>query len=234
MPILTDIEIGIGPEDTDSMPSMRRQGPLRSRASSLAREIVPELLRSAVPGPSIAWNIVDVVGRHGGSVVLDGGREIEAPVLAHRLSNAKQIAFLVATLGGGVGDFISRLFASGQQVKAVLAEELANVWLRKVGEHGKACIDMSACSSGMQVSGPLSAGDDGFPLEAQAAVLALAQSEGISVGLTGRAMMNPRHSVSSVFGVGQRMSSWTHAENCTACRAGERCPYRSPETAVAG
>lgn len=233
MPVLTDIAVSIGPEDTGSMPSLRRDGPLRLRMTSLAGEIVPELLEDAMPTPSIAWNIVDVAERKDGSVTLDGGREITAPILAHRLRNANRIAFLVATLGSGVGDFINRLFATGQQLKAILAEELANVWLRKVSDYGQRCIDVAACSSGMQVSGPLFAGDDGFPLEAQAAVLALARSEGIGIRLTGQGMMNPRHSASSVFGVGQRMKSWTQAQNCAACRAGERCPYRSPDEAVA-
>ena len=232
MTILSDIAIGIGPEDVASMPSLRRDGPLRSRLSSLAQELVPELLSSAAP--ALAWNIVDVVGRRGGNVILDEGREIAAPVLAHRLRNADRIAFTVATLGSGVGDLIGRLFESGQQLKSVLAEELANVWLRKISEHGQRCIDMEACASGLQVSGSLSAGDDGFPLETQASVLALAQSESIRVELTGQGMMNPRHSVTGAYGIGKRMKRWTQAENCSTCRAGERCPYRCPDDAVAG
>lgn len=230
--VLGDIAIGIGPEDVASAPSLRRDGPLRSRVSSLAQELIPELLSSAVP--AISWNMVDVVGRRGVSVILDGGREIAAPVLAHRLRNASKIAFLVTTLGSGVGDFISGLFASGEQLKAVLAEELANVWLRKVSEHGQHCVGVEACVSGLQVSGVLSAGDSGFPLEAQASVLSLARSECIGVELTGQGMMSPRHSVTGVFGIGHRMRSWTQAETCAECRAGERCPYRSPDDAVAG
>jgi len=69
---------------------------------------------------------------------------------------------------------------------------------------------------GLTLSGELRPGDPGLALEAQAAVLRLAQAEAIEVALRGAHTLVPLKSLSMVMGVGLDLpsASWSRCDLC--------------------
>ena len=72
------------------------------------------------------------------------------------------------------------------------------------------------------MSGELRAGDPGLALDAQAAVLRLAQAGGIGVRLGSGQEMQPLKSVSMVFGIGVDLPK-THWSRCDDCSSRAKC-----------
>lgn len=226
MPVIVDINIGLNAEEAVTIPGLRCRGLMQKRILSLLPGIFDEIKQSSLVRPAIAWEIVEVETIKDGVMKLHDGSRLQAPLLSHRMRRASRLAFIVATLGEGIGRHINGLFNSGQQLKAILTEEIANAWLFRVSQLSQEWVDKEAAKTGLQASGSLSPGDEGFPLQGQAQVLEQSGAARLGIALSEYSMMTPRHSLSSVIGLGRRMQRWTQVENCAECRARDRCPHR--------
>ncbi len=226
MPVIHDIDVSLEAEEVEKLPGFGRRGPMDKRIRSTLPEILDDIERCNLLRPSLAYGVVPVKSIGRGVIELDQGRRLHAPLLTRRLARASSLAFGVATIGNAIAETIGQLFNAGKQFKAVLMEEIANACLYKVSMQFQQRVDEVAGETGLQTSGTLAPGDSGFDLGEQDRVLALAGAKRIGVSLTGSLMMKPRHSISNVIGIGQRMKKWTKAESCSTCPAYDRCQHR--------
>lgn len=226
MPVIYDIDAGFAADEVERLPGLLCRGRLHKHVLPMVTEILDDIEKHHLLQPALAYGIVPVKSKSNGVIELEQGSRLYAPLLAHRLARASGLAFGVATIGSAIAETIEQLFRAGRQFKAVLMEEIANACLYKVSMQFQQRVDDEAGLTNLQTSGTLAPGDEGFDLSGQDQVLALSGAAAIHVSLSGSFMMKPRHSVSSVIGIGRRMQKWTQIENCSMCKSRERCPRR--------
>lgn len=197
-----------------------------SRLESLLPEILASIDRNKLIESSTCYEIVPVRKIQPGQITLGSGDVLRAPLLAHRLARASHILFSVTTIGTAIAENIRRCFDDGKNIQAIFMEELANIALFDATDRLRSLAERCATDMGLRASGPLSPGDfDGFGLDQQPIVLALAGAQRSGITMTQAGQMNPVHSVSVVIGFGKDMRNWTRLDDCNSCRSRDRCQH---------
>ena len=227
MPVVDNFTIEFQIQDADKLKSLSYTGSMHPRIRGLLPEILAYLHEADLVVPAISYEIVKIDSIKPGLISLRGGNTLLTPLLSHRLAGASYISFGVTTIGTGIAKTVSRWFAEGRHVKAYVLEEIANALLFKVSEKLQELIETQAALLGLSTGGPVSPGDhDGFEIDQQKTVLALAGAGAIGIKMTSTNQMDPVHSVSFVSGIGRKMKKWSRADNCSICRAREKCIHR--------
>lgn len=227
MPVVKDINIDFQLHEADKLKSLGGSGTIHPRIRGLLPEILDCLHNENLVAPAIGYEIVKVDAIDPGVVTLDGGRTLYSPLLSHKLAKASSMSFSVATIGASIGKTIRQWFADGRHVKAFVLEEIANALLFKVLEQMRVTIEAQAEHMGLMTSGPLSPGDhDGFDIDQQGTVLTIAGAAKLGISMTRTNQMDPVHSVSVVTGIGKKIKKWSRLDNCSICRARDKCVHR--------
>lgn len=226
MPIINDISLNLTLDDAFQFLGARCHGLVRSKSVDVIKLLLDEITTQPILQPKISYTRVPVEAISNGRIYVPGGKCLSSAIGAHRLKKATHLLLGVCTLGDRVESAISQYFNKKQRFKAVMMGELANLALFSLSEKLQSLADAAAEDMGISASGPLSPGDDGFALTSQELVIDLAGAEVIGVSSTSTQMMTPHHSLSVVYGLGNRMPRWSQAENCEGCRARERCRHR--------
>jgi hypothetical protein len=235
MPVINDKTFDLDMPKLERLAGLDGNRVISRRLKDLLPEILAETDRTALIAPSICYEVVAVEEITPGTMTLDNGAALQAPLLAHRMARASHVLFGVATIGGAMAEAVHRCFRGGKTVKAVLIEEVANAALFETANALHALAAEQAAGLGLSASGPLSPGDhDGFGLDQQATVLALAGADSLGIAMTRTGQMTPIHSASVVIGIGRRMRKWTRIDDCKTCRSRKKCGHylRSLETAA--
>ena len=233
MTVIRELDVTLDAEDAKAFPGLYCRGLGHERMLAVVPDIIDDVESGQLISPGIVYNIVDIARKELGTLTLADGSQLTSPLLAHRMSGASRLAFIVVTIGDGVAGYISDLHAADELVKAFVSEEIANAYLFDVSSHVEVLIEEAATADGMQVSGPLSPGDEGFPMELQSQVLALAGAKEIGIELSEASMMRPRFSISIVIGLGKRMHKWSQLDNCAVCASRDSCRHRKAAEAMA-
>lgn len=195
----------------------------REKLVALREEALAMVDQSGLVQPRGSWRIVPLEGEPGqaGRLCLEG-REIEAPWLVPTSGRLTAVACAVATLGPGLDERVSALFAERRASLAVALDSVGNELLFALSRKLQDRLWADARRQGLTVAGELRAGDPGLQLQAQRTVLALAGADRIGLTLTHTMMMNPTKSTSIVQGVGHELppQSWSR---CDTCRSRDRC-----------
>lgn len=226
MPIVKGATLALTFEEIAQYPGLRCRGLARSKSADLLRSHLKEINSQSLFQPDFAYNIVPLEHISQGCMYLPGNKVLPAPIAAHRLKRASHVVLAVCTLGEEIDSAISQLFHRKKRFHAMIMEELSNYALFKLSGLLEERVTKEADGLGLMASGPLSPGDDGFELSAQQLIIDLAGAADIGVNLSSGQMMNPRHSVSILYGLGKQMPQWTHAQNCEDCSSRERCKHR--------
>lgn len=235
MPVIDEQAIATatrGPGGYAGLPCSRQAA---ARVRALLPEVLAEVDERGLITPRICYEVVAVGRTRRGRITPEGGPVLTAPLLAHRLARATHMLFGTATIGAAMADEIRSCFSAGQNLKAVLMEEIANVALFEAANELLCAAQEQASRMGLSASGPLSPGDhEGFGLDQQATVLALAGAGRIGISLTSTAQMDPVHSASVVIGLGRNMRKWTRLDDCRSCKSRQKCSHylRSLEPAA--
>jgi len=165
-------------------------------------------------------------------VLQAGGESLEAPWLLPASGQLTALACGVCTLGPALERRVSELFGERRASLAMALDELGNELLFDISRRAQDRMQAEASRSGLCMSGELRAGDPGLALEAQGAVLRLADAAAIGISLSEGFLMHPLKSTSMVMGVGVDLpaSSWSR---CDSCRSREKCGVRSRAMAAA-
>jgi len=178
--------------------------------------------------PAISYSLHAVTARERDSLRLAEGSCIRSQLLAHRLRRATHVAVGVCTLGQAVDGAIRQCFGDGRGLQSLIMDTIATLALYQVGETFESTVRSFAAEMGLQASGALSPGEDGFDLSEQAKVVRLGDGASIGVVLTDAGVLVPHKSMTMVVGLGQQLPSWDRGENCSRCKARDRCPFRRP------
>ena len=227
MPVIKDFDIGLQLNEVDKLKSLSGSGSMHPRIRGMLPEILECLHKDKLVAPGISYEIMKVDAIQPGFITLDGGGALKSPLLSHRLARASSMSFSVATIGASIGKTIRQWFTDGRHVRAFVLEEIANALLFKVLEQMRITIETQAEQMGLTTSGPLSPGDHhGFDIDQQETVLTIAGASKLGISLTATNQMDPVHSVSVVTGIGKKIKKWSRMDNCSICRARDKCVHR--------
>ncbi len=112
-----------------------------------------------------------------------GGETLPASWLIPESGELTAVACGVCTLGQRLEQRVSALFVQRHAALAMALDQLGNELLFTVSRRAQDRMQADATRRGLCLAGELRAGDPGLPLEAQGAVLRLAQSENVGVAL---------------------------------------------------
>jgi hypothetical protein len=226
MPVISDLHVPLTTEAVS-----RAWGPSRARLTTprmLARvsDILARMDAEQWLRPAITYRVSKVVASGPGWMELAGGSRLRAPLLNHHLPRATHLAAGVCTLGSALENQVSKWFASSERLSAVVLDDIGTFALYELSDRLEAILQQAAASMGLEASGVLAPGEDGFDLAEQRTVAQLAGGTEIGVSLTSTAMFVPRKTVSLLVGFGHRMPRWSRGERCAVCSSRERCPHR--------
>jgi hypothetical protein len=156
-----------------------------------------------------------------------GGERLFAPWLLPESGELTAIACGVCTLGPNLERRANELFAERQASLAMALDELGNALLFAVSRRAQDRMLADVTRRGLCMAGELRPGDPGLALDAQGAVLRLAQADTIEISLSAGGVMCPVKSCSMVLGVGIGLPAvkWSRCDQCPnrdKCRVVER------------
>ena len=213
-------------EEVCQLPGLKSRGQLHPRIKRLIPEVIDKVQEFELIRPAYSYNVVDIEKRTLNRVHLKGGWEITSPLLVHRLAGASQLAVGAITIGQALSEQVSAWFTVGDYSKAMILDAIGNGALFSLCDLFEDICDTEATDRGMRSSGALSPGDDGFGLECQKTLLAIAEADRCSIRLLENDLMLPIRSLSVVAGLGKRVKRWSQEESCASCSSRERCKLR--------
>jgi hypothetical protein len=151
-----------------------------------------------------------------------GGEAFHAPRMLPASGELTALAFGVCTLGEGIVLKVRELFAQRKMSLALALDTLGNQMLMEASRRLQDRILADAGKRGLTMAGELRAGDPGLALEAQPAVVRLANGSAIGVAVTNSLALEPSKSASVMFGVGRDLPAalWSR---CDDCRSRKTC-----------
>lgn len=199
----------------------------RSAVSERARRDALELARrEALVEAAYSYRIVPL-DAPADAMLHAGGEQLYAPWLLPASGQLTAVACAACTIGAALEKRVSALFAERRISLALALDELGTELLFAVSRRAQDRIQADVMRRGLALAGELRPGDPGLALDAQAAVLRLAQAGLAGIGLRRGHVMTPLKSVSMVLGVGIDLpaASWSRCEYCPSrprCRSGAR------------
>jgi len=203
--------------------------PLRGRPSAVRERLRQQALdlvrREHLIDAAYSYSIV-ALGAPAAESLAAGGERLFAPWLLPTSGELTAIACGACTLGPDLERRVSDLFAERRPSLATALDELGNALLFAVSRRAQDRMLADANRRGLSMAGELRPGDPGLALDAQTAVLRLAQADAIGISLGG-GLMHPLKSCSMVLGVGIDLPAveWSRCDHCPTrekCRMLER------------
>ncbi len=203
---------------------IRRRSPrLVDLAESAARE-GPALL-----SPRVDWRRLRVGSRDGERLLLEGGAELSGPLVARRLSEARDVVAIVATIGGRLEKAVDAMSARDLP-RALALDAFGTAAVEALAAAARRRVRDLAADEGLRATLPLGPGMTGWPLDpGQRQLFGLLGPSGAApagVRLRAGCMMEPRKSLSMVVGLGPDV--FEGGRTCDLCAAAGRCRHRDP------
>ena len=192
----------------------------------ILREAVDMVAQGDVLAPALSFRI-SALDRPAAATLYSGGFRIEAPRLLPRTGELTALACGVATLGARFEQQVSGLFADRRRALALALDDLGNRCLYVQSRRLQDRMLLAAEKRGLDLAGELRPGDPGLALEAQEAVVQLADGAAIGVTVTRGMLLHPLKSVSMVLGAGKGLPPvrWSRCDDCrrrATCRIAAR------------
>jgi hypothetical protein len=202
--------------------------PVRVR---LRNEAIALMLAEDLVDACYSYNIVPLDGPVG-EILQAGGEWIRAPRLLPESGQLTAVGCGVCTLGPRLEARISALFREKRASLAVSLDEVGNEMLFALGRRIQDRMLSECYRLRLSMGAELHAGDPGLELDAQAAVLRLADADKIGVALYKGNLITPLKSGSVVFAVGRNLPevSWSR---CDSCPSAAKCSYGRRQKTVA-
>jgi len=226
MPVLTEIRQRLSVEDITSSWGVRRARLASTRMTALLSDLLEQIERHNWIQPRISFQVHAVVMRTREQFTLRGGARLSSPILGHYLPAATHVVAAVCTIGDAIENQVRAGFAASDRLRAAMLDEIGTLALYRLGDQVEEMIQEEAARLGLQASGALNPGEDGFPITQQEIVLELAGGAAIGISHTSTGMLRPRKSLSMILGLGKQMRRWSRGERCAVCAARDRCPHR--------
>ncbi len=178
--------------------------------------------------PRAIYRPVAVESIADGTVTLAGGYTLSSPKLGVLFAGAERLVLTVGTIGAALEDEVSRLFAAGEHVDALVLDAIGSVAVEEVCQYVRSLICRRyGEEEGLQVGPSLSPGYQYWDLRDQQVIFRLLPAGEIGVSLSESCLMIPRKSESTATPLGHRLRV-TAGEDEPPCRYCDRqdCPAR--------
>jgi len=226
MPIVSDIHLSLKMKELLRREGIKKYSKLRPGMKSLIHELLASIKTKHLLEPAIAYEIYSVTEVRQDQLSLEGYTSVHGQLLSSVLSEAKELAVVVCTIGPKLEKEATDYFRQEKPLRGLLLDGIGSAAVDALSQEVCKFIMHEASSRGYQASSPLNSGMPGFPITEQWHLFQLVPAEEIGVSLTLSGMMVPQKSASMVIGIGPRMKTWTQAEVCACCNLKETCPYQ--------
>jgi hypothetical protein len=221
-----NIVVEIMREDVYEQLGLKTRGQKHHRIKRLIPEVIDKVQALALIRPAYSYNVIDIEKRKLNRIYLQDGWEIVSPLLVHRLAGASQLVVGALTIGQALSEQVSACFAEGDFSRAMILDAIGNSALFRLCELFEGICKTEATDRSICSSGILSPGDEGFGLECQKTLLAIAEADRCGISLLESELMLPVRSLTVVAGLGKRVKTWSQAESCANCPSSDRCKIR--------
>lgn len=226
MPVIRDIPLGLKIGEVLRRQGFRGHSKIRPEIKSLILELLATVESAHLLEPAVAYEYYKVTGMSPNQVSLEDDKAIQGPLLHTIFPEAKELAFVVCTIGPKLEKQVTNYSKSGETLRGMILDGIGSAAVDMLAPEACRIIASEVSSHGHQTSSPVSPGWPGLPLTEQWNLFELVNTQEIGVSLTASGIMVPRKSVSMVIGIGPRMATWTRAEVCARCSLRKTCPYR--------
>ncbi|MEJ2403339.1 MAG: hypothetical protein P8171_03480 [Candidatus Thiodiazotropha sp.] len=205
---------------------------LSPASARLREQAVAMICEEQLIKASYSYNIVPLDHPADGPLLKAGGEYLEAPLLMPESGELTALGCGVYTLGEGFENRVRALFEARRAALAVVLDELGIELLYAMGRRIQDRMLSECYRKRLSMGAELHAGDPGLALDAQAAVLRLAEAEKIDVGLHRGQLITPLKSGSVVFAVGRNLPevAWSR---CDTCPSKNKCNFGRRQRAAA-
>jgi len=171
-----------------------------SRSTRLKTEKLEPVFNELVD-PSLHHRNTEINSVEKGAVHLEEGPEFKSSKLSKTLKNCEEIVCYIATLGGAVEDEIKRLMENKHLTEAYILDAMASVAADNMvaAFHQRMADEYN--SEGKQVTLCFSPGYCDWPITDQKKLFSMFDSNELNIELTDSCFMQPRKSISGVFGI---------------------------------
>ena len=169
--------------------TVRTKRPALVKAASAARDQGFTKIK-----PIAVVQEVKVIEHRHERIMLEGGKTLTGPLVAHHLAGAERVAAVVCTLGPALEEYAASL---EDLVLALALDGLGNTAVEAVAQQVCGRLAERAQAQGLETSTPLSPGEPEWPVETgQPQIFALAKPSRAGIRLTEGGMMIPKKSIS--------------------------------------
>ncbi len=180
--------------------------------------------------PRVTYQERAIIRLGGDSILLEGGVTLRSRKMARALAGAHKVVAFVATVGEKVDLAIEDLMQDGKVANAYVGDALGSAAVEKLANSFQEHLDNKLSVRG-QTTGPrFSPGYCDWPLTEQHKLFKLVKASVAKVTLGETALMQPRKSISAIFGIYDRKAV-PAAKNLIPClRCGKKdCIARRTE-----
>ena len=136
-----------------------------------------------------------------GRIYLEDGTVFKSPKLTRAVSGSDRLICFITTLGKGIDSEISRMMRQTSLSEAYVLDALGSVAVESVAERFHRYMETRYRENSKAVTLRFSPGYCDWPIIEQKKLVRLFDSDGIGVQLQDSCLMQPRKSISAVFGV---------------------------------
>lgn len=151
--------------------------------------------------PSLCHQNIGIDAVQKGRVRLKKGPEFKSPKLSKTLKDCEEIVCYIATLGDGIEGEIQRLMDQKRLAEAYILDAMASVATDNMVTTFHQQMQNNYENNGQQVTLCFSPGYCDWPITDQKKLFNMFESQELEVELTDSCFMQPRKSISGVFGI---------------------------------
>jgi hypothetical protein len=196
-------------------------------------KVKTEKLGSTLAGlmkPDLYYRFIEIGSIHADSVRLKGGITLVSKKLSKTLSHCEEIVCFVGTIGPRLEDEINRLTQRNRVSQAYILDAMGSTAVESMVDEFQRHMEKALKPVHKGTTLRFSPGYCDWPLTEQKKLFRLFQSRGLNVNLNDSCLMQPRKSISGIFGVFpfQAHSSAAAFNPCSDCGKKGCSMRRSP------
>ena len=223
MEIVSDLEANIREQEVLRYLGYNRKS---AQPKNEVMETLDEVKRDyGLIQPKAVYTWVEVEEMKGGLLVLKGGLRLSLGSNTRFWKGAEYLAIALCTIGSGLENKVSELFAQGEFPLALMLDSVGSVAADSIADQVNSLICQRANLLGVRVGPRLSPGYGKWELQDQKVLFHILTGEKIGVQLNEHCTMIPQKSISFGAGVGKDVASGKRANPCRYCSM-EDCLYR--------
>lgn len=213
MKFFDEIEVSIGKEDVFRLLG-RRKGNAPGRTAKRLAAFIERSQRLVKPKVLYSTRKIEAVGK--GAVTLEGGVSFKSGKLARALGKCDTATVFLATIGSDIDGVIKDLSSENKLSDACIYDAIGSVAAEGAVDDFQNKFDIALSDSRKSTTVRFSPGYCDWNIKEQSKIFDVLDGKAAGVSLSPDFLMNPRKSVSGVFGIAPGAGE-ARPNPCTMC-----------------